>query len=64
VGYARAGSNPAFGTTKIERNNKGLAIVGRPFLFEIPTNSAFAGTPNPNPTPEIDHHVGSFFLVQ
>jgi hypothetical protein len=41
-----------------------LATVGRPFLFENPANSAFAGTPNPNPTREIDHHVDPILLVQ
>jgi hypothetical protein len=43
VGYARAGSNPAFGTIKNASNNKGLAITGWPFVFEVPINSTFSG---------------------
>ena len=36
MGYARAGSNPAFGTTEIESNIKGLATIGWPLFVDAP----------------------------
>jgi hypothetical protein len=45
-------SNPAFGTTEIESNTKGLAIAGRPFLLEIAPFLHFSRHPTPNLHPE------------